>query len=128
MIAGGHVTLAVTDLGRAIRFYVETLGMKLVAQDERAASIDAGEGFIIALMSGRQVTGPTGHRQPALAQSVPDAMVGLRAKSRMEDVVAVLENRGIVFVVEDCGDTGGGVRKRAHFRDVDGNDLYLYET
>ena len=30
MIRGGLVTLFVRDVGRAVRFYVETLGMKLV--------------------------------------------------------------------------------------------------
>jgi catechol 2,3-dioxygenase-like lactoylglutathione lyase family enzyme len=115
MIAGGHVTLAVTDLGRAIRFHVETLGMKLVAQDERTGTIDTGEGFIITLLSGRRA----GQTKPALGESVPDAMVGLRVKARLPDVVAVLENRGIVFVVQD---------RRAHFRDPDGNDFYLFEA
>ena len=116
MIAGGHVTLAVTDLGRAARFYLEALGMKLVAEDARTVTLDAGEGLILVLLSGRRASD-----KPALATTIPDAMVGLRAKGRLADVVAVLENRGIVFVLQDQG-----ADRRAHFRDPDGNDLYLF--
>ncbi len=116
MIAGGHVTLAVTDLERAARFYIEALGMKFVAQDERSVTIDAGDGFVVVLLSGRHAS-----EKPALATTMPDAMVGLRAKGRLEDVVAVLENRGIVFVMQDKGDA-----RRAHFRDPDENEFYLF--
>jgi catechol 2,3-dioxygenase-like lactoylglutathione lyase family enzyme len=117
MMAGGHVTLAVTDLGRAIRFYVETLGMKLVAQDARTGSIDAGDGFLIVLLTGRRPE----TQKPPFAEAVPDAMVGLHVKGTIEDVVAVLENRGVELLIQDKGP-----HKRAHFRDPDGNELYLF--
>ncbi len=119
MIAGGHVTLAVTDLGRAARFYLETLGMKLVAQDARTVTLDAGDNLLIVLLSGRR-------EKPALAALgtvMPDAMVGLRAKGQLDEVVAVLETRGIVFVLQDTGPA-----RRAHFRDPDGNDFYLFSA
>jgi catechol 2,3-dioxygenase-like lactoylglutathione lyase family enzyme len=119
MIAGGHVTLAVTDLRRAIRFYVETLGMKLVARAERTGSIDIGEGIVIVLLSGRTVNQVV---PAALGQSVPNAMVGLRVKARLDDAVAVFENRGVTFVLQDTGP-----HRRAHFRDPDNNEFYLYE-
>jgi catechol 2,3-dioxygenase-like lactoylglutathione lyase family enzyme len=117
MIAGGHVTLAVTDLGRAIRFYVEVLGMKLVATDARTGSIDAGDGLVIVLLSGRRQSAD----KFALGTAMPDSLLGLRVKSELKDVVAVLENRGITFVLQ-----GDAPHTRAHFRDPDDNDLYLF--
>jgi len=117
MIAGGHVTLAVADLGRAIRFYVEVLGMKLVATDARTGSIDAGDGLTIVLLSGRQKTAP----KFALGTAMPDSLFGLRVKSELKEVVSVLDNRGIDFVLQDAGP-----HMRAHFRDPDENDLYLF--
>ncbi len=119
MIAGGHVTLAVTDLGRAARFYLETLGMKLVAQNARTVTLDAGDNLIIVLLSGRRENRPIAD----LATVMPDTMIGLRAKGQLDDVVAVLENRGIVFVLQ-----GTGPDRRAHFRDPDGNEFYLFSA
>ena len=50
MIRGGLVTLFVRDMKRAVGFYVETLGLKLVEDGgPHWAVIDAGEGFRIGL-------------------------------------------------------------------------------
>jgi catechol 2,3-dioxygenase-like lactoylglutathione lyase family enzyme len=97
MIDGGIVRLPVGDLGASVRFYVETLGMKLVDLSEAAAVIDCGEGFLIAL-----TTSPGG--RPA---------VGLRPKMPLEQSRSILENRGIAF------------DEKSGFLDPDGNVLYL---
>jgi catechol 2,3-dioxygenase-like lactoylglutathione lyase family enzyme len=120
MISGGMVTLFVRDVGRAVRFYVETLGMKLVeeAEDggraERAgdtwAVIDAGEGFRIALHAGGGVEG-RGAFAPA---------VGFSPKVPIREAIAIFENRGVVFDVKEDGPV-----TLAHFRDPDENVLYL---
>lgn len=96
MIRGGVVRLPVSDVGRAVRFYVETLGMKLVALDEQAgqAVIDAGDGLRLELARG-------------------PAAVGLVPKIPLEEATAILENRGVAF--------DGSHR----FTDPDGNVLYL---
>lgn len=78
MIDGGLVRLPVRDVGNAVRFYVETLGMKLVELSEGSAVIDCGEGFLIALTEGR-------------------AAIGLHPKMPLEQSKAILENRGISF-------------------------------
>ena len=101
MIAGGLVRLPVADLGRAVRFYVETLGMKLVREAEAAAVIDCGEGFSIELAQS-----PSGEHRGAVA-------VGLRPKMELAQSIAILENRGITF--------HAGHR----FHDPDGNVLFL---
>lgn len=46
MIRGGLPTLFVRDVGAAVRFYVETLGMKLVEEGgPNRAIVDAGDGL-----------------------------------------------------------------------------------
>ncbi len=114
MIRGGLVTLYVRDVDRAVRFYVETLGMKLVEElDCSGASwavIDAGAGFRIALHEGGAVEG-----RGAFAPSV-----GLYPKVPIEEAIAIYENRGVKFETK-----GDGPVTLAHFRDPDDNVLYL---
>jgi catechol 2,3-dioxygenase-like lactoylglutathione lyase family enzyme len=114
MIRGGVVTLFVRDVGRAVRFYVETLGMKLVDQaGDGWAVIDAGEGFRIALQQGPARL--EGEGRGACAPSV-----GLYPKVPIAEAIAIYENRGVKFDVADDGPL-----TLAHFRDPDDNVLYL---
>lgn len=107
MIAGGTATLNVSDVARATRFYIETLGLKLVADEgSSGARIDAGAGFVIALApgEGRDAT-PRLHLTP---------------KVPIDDAISILENRGVRFDV-----TRDGGRVTAVFADPDGNRLAL---
>ncbi len=114
MIRGGLVTLFVHDIDKAVRFYVETLGMKLVEESvlhaPRWAVIDAGEGFRIALHEGGAVEG-----RGAFAPSV-----GLYPKVPIREAIAIYENRGVKFEMKADGPV-----TLAHFRDPDDNVLYL---
>lgn len=112
MIRGGLTVIEVADVGRAVRFYVETLGMKLVDEgggdgdgpdDAAEAVVDAGDGFRFALA---EVTG----RRPAAAQLV------FFSKIPLDQAVAILDNRGVA--IERRAD-------RAHFADPDGHTLTL---
>ena len=87
MIRGGMVTLHAADVGASVRFYVETLGMKLV--EERAdggAILDAGDGLRIALATGKR------RRDDA-----EDVCLTLLVKVTLADAIAIYENRGVVF-------------------------------
>jgi catechol 2,3-dioxygenase-like lactoylglutathione lyase family enzyme len=111
MIRGGLVTLFVRDVDRAVRFYVETLGMKLVEEASSGwAVIDAGDGFRIALHEGGAVEG-----RGAFAPSV-----GLYPKVPIREAIAIYENRGVKFDTKNDGPV-----TLAHFRDPDDNVLYL---
>ena len=111
MIRGGLVTLFVRDVGRAVRFYVETLGMKLVEEAANGwAVIDAGDGFRIGLHEGGGALGGG-----AFAPSV-----GLYPKVPIREAIAIYENRGVKFETKDDGPV-----TLAHFRDPDDNVLYL---
>jgi len=113
MIKGGNATLLVSDVNRAVRFYVETLGFKL--RDDASdtwATVDAGDGLVIGLARGVS---------PGASGSIS---VGLDLNQPIAEVIAVLSNRGVKFsgpMREDAG------VKRAFFTDPDGNALYLAE-
>jgi catechol 2,3-dioxygenase-like lactoylglutathione lyase family enzyme len=112
MIRGGLVTLFVEDVSAAVRFYIETLGMKLVEENRGASAvIDAGDGFRIALRGGRSVeAGRAG------------SAVGLIPKVPLREAIAIFENRGVTFEVsEEDG------RTLARFHDPDGNPFYLFQ-
>jgi catechol 2,3-dioxygenase-like lactoylglutathione lyase family enzyme len=110
VIRGGLVTLAVKDVSASVRFYVETLGMKLVEErGARGAVIDAGDGLCIGLER-RDTAGSSAH-------------VGLYVKVPLREAVAIFENRGVSFDVK----TEGTV-PLAYFRDPDGNVLFLAQS
>lgn len=112
MIRGGALVLSVSDVERAARFYIETLGMKLVEEQPDGTSvIDAGEGFHIALRKGDA---------PGAA---PAPTVLLYPKVPIDEAIAIYENRGISFTVDR---TGGMVIAR--FRDPDANQLSLVQS
>lgn len=112
MIAGGHVLLFVDNPDVAVRFYIETLGMKLV-EEANELVIDAGEGFLIGLQKR-----PAGG-SPNTATNGP--VVRFRAKLPIRQAIDILENRGVNFTVrEEAGLT------LADFTDGDGNRLCLY--
>lgn len=115
MIRGGLVTLFVRDVGRAVRFYVETLGMKLVEESGADwAVIDAGDGFRISLRRETDMAPSTGGRRPF------SPAVGLTPKVPIREAIAIYENRGVVFDMKEEGPV-----TLAHFRDPDDNALYL---
>lgn len=89
MIRGGMVTLHAGDVAASVRFYVETLGMKLV--EERAdgsAVIDAGEGLRIDLRAGGRPRG---------GEASSDVVLTLRVKVPLAEAIAIFENRGVSF-------------------------------
>lgn len=113
MIRGGAVVLGVRDVGSAVRFYVETLGMKLVEEGPTSAVIDAGDGFHIAL---EPREGRSGGGAPGTGE------VRLYPKIALEEAVAIYGNRGVSFTTERS--SGGAA---ARFQDPDGNALCLVE-
>lgn len=108
MISGGAVVVLVKDVGQAARFYIETLGMKLVSETERGTSIiDAGDGFRLELTAG-----PSPSPSP----------VHLYTKVPLEEAVAIFDNRGVAITIE----TQGKGAPCARFCDPDGNRFVLF--
>jgi catechol 2,3-dioxygenase-like lactoylglutathione lyase family enzyme len=117
MIKGGNATIYVADMDRAVAFYAETLGLRLVFRaGPHWASIDAGAGLTLGLH-------PAGPRTPA--PGVNGAVtVGFQVDGAIERVVEELSARGVVFRGPV---TDEGSLKLAFFADPDGNELYLAE-
>ena len=119
MIRGGSPTIFITDMNRAVKFYTETLGLKVAYRaGDHFCMIDAGEGLMIGLHPPAESAGPPGTNG--------STQVGLNVTQPIEDVVDVLRKRGVNFH-GPINDTDGAV-KLAFFNDPDGNTLYLCQT
>jgi predicted enzyme related to lactoylglutathione lyase len=112
MYQGSNVTVMVSDMNRAVRFYTEALGLTLKARFGDGWAEVQAPGLTIGLHPVRQGA-PTG--APAGGVSI-----GLQVEN-LEAAMATLKERGVEFrgIVE-----GEGVRL-AHFQDPDGTPLYL---
>jgi catechol 2,3-dioxygenase-like lactoylglutathione lyase family enzyme len=113
MICGGHTVLYCSDVPTSVRFYIETLGMKLVQDLGKDLMIlDAGDGYRIALHKASESSpksgGPSG--------------VGFCVRGHFEETVGIYENRGVKFrrIVTPHA-------KLAYFQDRDGNELHLWK-
>lgn len=98
MIRGGMVTLWVRDVATAVRFYIETLGLKLVEETPESKVLDAGEAFLVELRVG------TPGQAPPLT---------LFPKVPLAEAIAIYEMRGVTFSAD------------GEFRDPDDNRLRL---
>ena len=101
MIEAGRVRVPVADVERALRFYIERLGVKLVGSGEAVARIDLGGGFQVDLVQG------SGH-----------VTLGLQLRGDFEEAVGTYENRGLVFA---RGSDANGIY--AECKDLDGHSL-----
>jgi len=81
MFRGGVFTIYVSDMDRSVRFYIETLGMKLIERHgNHWASIDGGPGLSIGL-------------HPA----TPEVAVGLYLDGSIGEAVKQLSGKGVRF-------------------------------
>ncbi len=119
MINGGNTTLYVADFNRSVDFYTETLGLKLsMRASDHWAEIDAGPGVMIGLH-------PVVPGKTAEAGTVGSMAIGFNVTEPLEDVMATLTERGVVFpapIVED------EFVRFAYFADPDGNPLYITQV
>jgi len=115
MFSSGNVTVFVSNMDTAVRFYTETLGLKLAYRfGDHWASVEVGKGLTIGLHP-MSAESPKGHGGMA---------IGLELTGKLDDAMRRLEAKGVKFgSVVDEGKAG----KFAHFEDLDGNLLYLAE-
>lgn len=118
MFSSGNVTVYVSNMDRAVRFYTEVLGLKLAYRfGDHWASVELGKGLTIGLHPGAAEgsANPPGVVKHGMS-------IGLELSGKIEDAVAALESKGVHFAgVVNEGKSG----KFAHFLDPDGNSLYL---
>ena len=118
MISGGNATVYVSDMDAAVRFYSDTLGMKLTNRfGDHWATVEAGKSLTIGLH-------PISPDYPAPGTK-GSVMLGLEIDEPIETVVARLKEKGVRF-------TGSIVKAEpgsfASLLDPDGNPLYLWEV
>src|SRR5436305_14972595 len=90
MFYGGNVTVYVSNMDSAVRFYSETLGLRLAYRfGDQFASVEAGKGLTIGLH-------PASTEFPAGRRG--SMAIGLELHESIRDVVRTLESRGVRFL------------------------------
>lgn len=118
MFSSGNVTIYVSNMDRAVRFYTETLGLRLAYRfGDHWASVELGKGLTIGLH-------PASAEMPAGRRGSMSIGLELGGVS-IESAVSQLETKGVRFdgPINDQGKAG----KFVGFADPDGNQLYLAE-
>jgi catechol 2,3-dioxygenase-like lactoylglutathione lyase family enzyme len=117
MITGGNATVFVSNMDTAVRFYTETLGLRLTNRfGDHWATVDAGKGLTIGLH-------PASPKFPAPGTK-GGMMLGLEIDMPIEEAVDRLTERG-VKVGGIVRDTPGNF---AAVEDPDGNPICLWEV
>jgi catechol 2,3-dioxygenase-like lactoylglutathione lyase family enzyme len=120
MITGGNATVYVSDMNRAVAFYVDTLGLKLLQRfGDHWSSVAAGSSLVIGLHP-KSAHGPA----PGTSGSIS---IGLTIDEPIAEVVQRLTGKGVQFRGPIVNDPKAGIAL-AFFGDPDGNDLYLCQT
>ncbi len=107
------VWLPVTDIGRAVDFYGQTLGLSVSQQQDEWAEVEAGD--VKIGLNARDEATPGGDG---------GAVIAFKPQGDLDGAVSQLEGKGIALA--------GGISEHpwgrvATFQDPDGNDLQLYE-
>ena len=117
MITGGNVTVYISDMDRAVAFYVEILGLKLQQRfDDHWAEIRVGGDLVIGLHPKSDHAPPPG--------SSGAISIGFAVDEPLEEIVSRLTSKGVRFRGPIVQDKKAGI-SLAFFGDQDGNDLYL---
>jgi predicted enzyme related to lactoylglutathione lyase len=107
------VWLPVTDVGRAVGFYRETLGLEVLDQQDDWAEVEAN-GLRIGL-NGTESETPGGEG---------GAVIAFQPEEGLDETVEALKGQGVEFAGDVSEHPWGRI---AAFHDPDGNSLQLYE-
>jgi len=118
MITGGNATVFVSNMDRAVQFYVEVLGLKLTNRfGDNWATVEAGKGLTIGLH-------PASPKYPAPGTK-GGIMLGLEVEGSIDKVVTALGKKGVQFKDAVIRSEAGNF---VHLEDPDGNEIYLWEV
>jgi catechol 2,3-dioxygenase-like lactoylglutathione lyase family enzyme len=120
VIESTTVTLFVSNMDRSVSFYRDALGLTLTGRwGDEYATLGSASGVTIGLH-------PAPHNTSLQAEaSSSSVQIGFAVAGRLEDAIATLHGRGVVFSVPPVDDTQ---LRLAHFRDPDGHSLYIAEV
>jgi catechol 2,3-dioxygenase-like lactoylglutathione lyase family enzyme len=114
MYASGNVTVYVSNMDLAVKFYSEILGLKLAYRfGDHWAAVEAGRGLTIGLH-------PASEQMPAGRKG--SMAIGLELSGSIHDAVKTLEGKGVTFHGPVNEAKAGSF---VGFEDPDGNQLYL---
>jgi catechol 2,3-dioxygenase-like lactoylglutathione lyase family enzyme len=113
------VRIFVRDFERAVRFYTETLGMKLSHRSDELGWAQLATGGAELALERDRGEGEDGHDEDLVGRFVG---ISLAVENIME-TYETLRARGVEFLRPPAKMPWGGVL--AHFRDPDGNVLTL---
>jgi catechol 2,3-dioxygenase-like lactoylglutathione lyase family enzyme len=120
MITGGNATVYVSDMDRAVDFYVNLLGLKLGQRfGNHWAQIEVGHDLVIGLH-------PKSEKAPVPGTSGAIS-IGLTIDEPIDQVVQRLSAKGDRFRGPVVQDEKAGIAL-AFLGDQDGNDLYLCQV
>jgi catechol 2,3-dioxygenase-like lactoylglutathione lyase family enzyme len=120
MITGGNVTVFVSDMDRAVAFYVDQLGLTLAQRyGNHWAEIRVGDTLVIGLHP-KSDNGPVPGTSGAMS-------IGLLIDEPIEQAVERLSARGVRFRGPVVRDEKAGL-SFVSLGDQDGNDLYLCQV
>jgi len=119
-----HLGLRVTNLARARRFYVDTLGCQLVRETDRAVFVNVS-GMLIALL-GADAHSPRDDHFDPFRVGLDHLALAVKDTSNLEDMQRELDAAGVPNngVEEDPGTH----RKYISFYDPDGIAWELYSV
>lgn len=111
------VTIFVSNMDRAIRFYTEGLGLKLVYRfGDDWASLKTDDGMNVGLH-------PASKESPAGRKG--SITIGFEVSESIRKTVATMKEKGVKFITPIVDDQE---IKAAHFEDPDGNEMYVVEA
>jgi catechol 2,3-dioxygenase-like lactoylglutathione lyase family enzyme len=111
------VTIFVSNMDRAVRFYTEVLGMKMIYRfGDDWSTLKTDDGVTIGLH-------PASKESPAGRKG--SITIGFEVRETIEKAVAAMKEKGVKFTGPIQNDKEVKV---AHFEDPDGNQMYLVEV
>ena len=126
LLSGGHAIVYVSNMDAAIRFYADTLGLKLTYRfEDKFATVEAGRSLVLALHPQTPRT-PT----PGTKGSVT---LGLVVDEPIDKVISHLAQRGVRVPAapKPSGEGGTGQSepgRSVEIEDLDGNVITLWEA
>ena len=111
------VTIFVSNMDRAVRFYTEVLGMRVEYRfGDQWASLKTDDGMTVGLH-------PASKESPAGRKG--SITIGFEVSKSIERAVTAMKEKGVKFVGAIVDDKE---IKAAHFEDPDGNEMYIVEA
>ena len=127
-IAIDHPAIACYDARKQIDWYCKTLGMRVVASDEKNPP-SAVVGFDGSVRGGTMIELMPVRDQGSKPAEVPSFAPGVRhvalRVSDFDRAYAMLKEAGVTFLFEPKTAVGGG--KIVSFRDPEGNELQIVQ-